>query len=247
MSEFTDEAKKDEVVDDEVAAMFDLSKLKKKKKKVKKADEEDGAAAEGDGSAAAGADGASGAGDKDGDSQPPKYIYDDLLNRVYDLLHANDPDRQNKAAFHPPTPKLMRVGTKKTVWTNFNDVCLAMHRSMEHVFQFMMAELGTEGSIDASNRVVIKGKFIPRYIESLLRKYISTYVICQMCRSFDTKLKRDPTSRLHFVECVPNGDGEAEGEHTHTAGGCGSSRSVAQIRAGYHAQTRADRRAARNA
>jgi translation initiation factor 2 subunit 2 len=115
-----------------------------------------------------------------------------------------------------------------------------MRRSPDHVFQFMMAELGTEGSIDGNQRLVIRGKFVPRYIESLLRKYVGEYVICQMCRSYNTTLKRDQTSRLYFVECIP-ADASAE------KGGCGSSRSVAPIRAGYHAQTRADRRALRNA
>jgi translation initiation factor 2 subunit 2 len=104
-----------------------------------------------------------------------------------------------------------------------------MHRNPEHVFQFFMAELGTEGSIDGTQRLVIRGKYVPKYIESLLRKYIVEYVTCQMCRSPSTTLTRDSVSRLFFIHCQD----------------CGSSRSVAQIRAGFHAQTRADRRALR--
>jgi translation initiation factor 2 subunit 2 len=126
-------------------------------------------------------------------------------------------------------PQLMRVGTKKTLWTNFQEICKMMRRNPDHVFQFMLAELGTEGSIDGSQRFVIRGKFVSKYIESLLRKYIGEYVTCQMCRSFNTSLTRDSVSRLYFVHCQD----------------CGSSRSVAPIRAGYHAQTRADRRALR--
>lgn len=37
-----------------------------------------------------------------------------------------------------------------------------MSRNPDHVFQYMMAELGTEGSIDGSQRLVIKGKFVPQ-------------------------------------------------------------------------------------
>ena len=93
-----------------------------------------------------------------------------------------------------------------------------MNRSPEHVFQFMMAELSTEGSIDGLQRLVIKGKFLPKvppyifiserfhdnifqYIESLLRKYVGDYVTCKMCRSFSTSLTRDSVSRLYFVHC----------------------------------------------
>ena len=125
----------------------------------------------------------------------------------------------------------MRVGTKKTLWVNFQEICAMMSRSAEHVFQFFMAELGTEGSIDGNQRLVIRGKYVPKYIESLLRKYIGEYVTCKMCRSPNTDLTKDSVSRLFFCHCKE----------------CGSSRSVAQIKSGYHAATRADRRAAKKA
>jgi len=123
----------------------------------------------------------------------------------------------------------MRVGTKKTLWVNYQEICKMMGRPAEHVFTFFMAELGTEGSIDGNQRLVIRGKYVPKYIESLLRKYIGEYVTCKMCKSPETDLTKDSVSRLFFCHCR----------------GCGSSRSVAPIRSGYHAATRADRRAAR--
>ena len=45
---------------------------------------------------------------------------------------------------------------------NFQEICKMMRRNHEHVFQFMMAELGTEGSIDGNQRLVIRGKFVPK-------------------------------------------------------------------------------------
>ena len=54
-----------------------------------------------------------------------------------------------------------------------------MKRNPEHLFQFMMAELGTEGSIDGNKRLVIRGKFVPKvskdgypptYIDSITRE-----------------------------------------------------------------------------
>jgi translation initiation factor 2 subunit 2 len=41
-------------------------------------------------------------------------------------------------------PMLMRIGTKKTLWANFADICGSMKRNPEHVRQFFEAELGTE-------------------------------------------------------------------------------------------------------
>ena len=37
-----------------------------------------------------------------------------------------------------------------------------------------------QGSIDGTQRLVIRGKYVPKYIESLLRKYIVEYVTCQV-------------------------------------------------------------------
>ena len=158
------------------------------------------------------------------------YTYSDLLDRVVDILTSNNPDLIEKKRRNMKPPQLTRVGTKKTLWVNYQEICSMMQRPPEHVFQFFMAELGTEGSIDGSQRLVIRGKYVPKYIESLLRKYIVEYVTCQMCRSPNTELTKDSSTRLQFVNCKD----------------CGSNRSVAAIRTGYHATSRADRRAARN-
>lgn len=48
-----------------------------------------------------------------------------------------------------------------------------MQRSPDHVLQFVLAELGSEGSIGGDGHLTVKGKFGPKHIESLLRKYIS--------------------------------------------------------------------------
>ena len=77
--------------------------------------------------------------------------------------------------------------------------------------------------------MVLKGRFVPKKVESLLRKYISEYVTCAMCRSPDTVLTRDSVSRLYFVNC----------------NSCGASRTVASIKSGFHAVKRGERRRAR--
>lgn len=49
-----------------------------------------------------------------------------------------------------------------------------MHRQPDHVIQFLFAELGTTGSVDGSQRLVIKGRFQPKQLENVLRRYIGT-------------------------------------------------------------------------
>ena len=40
------------------------------------------------------------------------------------------------------------------------------------VYAFMLAEMGTTGSIDASSRMVIKGRFPPKAIEQIVRRSV---------------------------------------------------------------------------
>jgi hypothetical protein len=56
------------------------------------------------------------------------------------------------------------------VLVNFGEICKTLNRSMDHVYSFMLAEMGTTGSIDASSRMVIKGRFPPKAIEQIIRR-----------------------------------------------------------------------------
>ena len=40
----------------------------------------------------------------------------------------------------------MRVGTTRTAWVNFKEICGMMKRSGEHVQSFFLNELGTTGA-----------------------------------------------------------------------------------------------------
>ena len=56
------------------------------------------------------------------------------------------------AAFVPPDVatvcvQVAREGTKKTVFTNFPELCRSMNRGQEHVMAFLLAELGTRYSL----------------------------------------------------------------------------------------------------
>ncbi|CAE8592527.1 unnamed protein product, partial [Polarella glacialis] len=139
-------------------------------------------------------------------------------------------------------PQTVRVGSKKVAWVNFSELCVMMKRPVEHVVQFVLAEFGTEGSIagaattraegaGADGQLILKGRYLPKHCESLLRKYIKEYVTCEMCKSANTVLKKDSSTRLSVVECS----------------NCGAFRTAQSIKSGYHSVTRGDRRAAKQA
>lgn len=148
------------------------------------------------------------------------YTYQELLGRVFKTLRAQNPALSgDKKKFTMVPPQVARDGSKKTVFANVVDICKRMHRHPDHVIQFLFAELGTIGSVDGSQRLVIRGRFQPKQIENVLRRYITEYVICKTCKRPETKLTKE--NRIFFVTCEK----------------CGSQRSVSAIKSGFQAQT----------
>uniref|UniRef100_A0A175YLC7 Eukaryotic translation initiation factor 2 subunit beta n=1 Tax=Daucus carota subsp. sativus TaxID=79200 RepID=A0A175YLC7_DAUCS len=102
------------------------------------------------------------------------YEYEELLGRVFHILRENNPELagdRRRTVMRPP--QVLREGTKKTVFVNFMDLCRAMHRQPDHVMTFLLAEMGTSGSLDGQQRLVVKGRFAPKNFEGILRRYIS--------------------------------------------------------------------------
>lgn len=160
---------------------LDLASLKKKKKKKPKADTDDFEAKLAE----------AGAGEKEeeeataeepvqeGDMEKGTGIwahdnttpinYNLLLDRFFTLLHSHHPDLASSGSksYKIPPPQCLREGNKKTIFANIAEICKRMKRTDEHVTQFLFAELGTSGSVDGSRRLVIKGRFQQKQIESM--------------------------------------------------------------------------------
>ena len=126
------------------------------------------------------------------------YTYDELVDRIFELLNADRPDLAGgRKKYQMKPPRVCREGTKKTVWVNFPEMCRSMHRPGDHVLQYVLAELGAQGSVDGAGRLVIRGRFQPKQIENVVRHYITEYVTCRTCRSPDTRLSKE--NRLYFL------------------------------------------------
>lgn len=77
--------------------------------------------------------------------------------------------------FSNPFP--IRLGSKKSGFINFVEICKLMHRTTDHVLNYLFAELGTTGNLDGSDVLVLKGRFQQRQMESVLRRYIRTLLL----------------------------------------------------------------------
>jgi len=145
------------------------------------------------------------------------YTYHELLSRVFSILEEQNLVCQ-KQSYKIVPPVVQREG-RKTVFCNVKDIATRMKRPCEHLIQFLFAELCTQGSLDGNQRLVIKGKFQPNQIETILKRYIAEYVMCKTCKSAESVLQKE--NRLYFVTCQS----------------CGSKRSVSTVKTGFVAQT----------
>ncbi|KAL0251647.1 hypothetical protein GEMRC1_000859 [Eukaryota sp. GEM-RC1] len=144
------------------------------------------------------------------------YAYKHLLTRLYDNLRRRNPELlsdRKKLIMKPP--RVGRESGRKTVWSNFKEIAHLLKRNPDHLMNFFLAEMGTTASVDGSDRMLIRGRYNEKEVESILRNYIMEFVICQICKSADTELTKE--SKLFFVNCNC----------------CGATRSVQTIQRGF--------------
>lgn len=204
---------------------FDASALKKKKKKPKpKADAGDFDAKLAEAGVGEGEDGQTettgneerspdaygdwdkGTGIWQHDSTTP-IPYRLLTARLYAQLNQQNPDvlSSGSKSYKIPPPQCLREGNKKTIFANIADICKRMKRLDEHVTQFLFAELGTSGSVDGNQRLVIKGRFQQKQIENVLRRYIGMFLYI---RSGSALVNKDAQWNMsharHVAQVIPS-------------------------------------------
>jgi translation initiation factor 2 subunit 2 len=122
-----------------------------------------------------------------------KDDYNVLLKRIYgsSIIDAV------KVSIAPP--KVIRMGTRKVVWTNFIENCETIKRDPEQIMNYFMNELMVSGNFDINKKFIIKGVFNPTQILSIFTKYIRTYVKCQSCGCINTRVNKE--DKMHVLTC----------------------------------------------
>lgn len=54
--------------------------------------------------------------------------YNEMLDRVFVLLHENNPELLGREKRKLKPPQVSRVGTTRTAWTNYSDICRCVTR-----------------------------------------------------------------------------------------------------------------------
>lgn len=101
-----------------------------------------------------------------------------------------------------PSPILLKEGSIKLVWTNFDETCKILSREKAHLQTFFHEELSARITLNGAQHMVIHGKnrFQTRHLQNILVKYINTFVKCS-CQSVNTTLTRPTGSKYSILQC----------------------------------------------
>ena len=126
-----------------------------------------------------------------------KREYDSLLDRARERIPE---DISERSRWTMPTPDILIEGSQ-TILRNFSEIVDAMDRDANHVFQYLLNELGTSGTIEQF-RIMLKGKVPPKRIKEKIVSYVKTYILCAECKAPDTRfLREDRTTLLKCQAC----------------------------------------------
>ena len=121
--------------------------------------------------------------------------YEKLLDRAREGIEEVTDSAER---FIPPVPEVLHEGSKKTIIRNFTEILDILRREENHLYKFLLQELGTAGSID-NRRLVLQGRVPEKKIKERVKLYIDTFFICQEFNRTDTDfIKR---GRTLFLDC----------------------------------------------
>jgi translation initiation factor 2 subunit 2 len=125
------------------------------------------------------------------------FEYDALLDRARDRIPKDISERNR---WTMPPPEILVEGSQ-TILRNFAAIVDSMDRDPNHVYQFLVNELGTSGTREQV-RVLFKGRIPPKRIKEKLVGYVKAYILCEQCRAPDTRfIKEDRTTLLKCQAC----------------------------------------------
>lgn len=125
------------------------------------------------------------------------FEYDALLDRARDRIPTDISERNR---WTMPIPEIL-VEVNQTIIRNFSSIVDAMDRDANHVYQYLINELGTSGTREQV-RVMLKGRVPPKRIKEKIVAYVKTYILCGQCKAPDTRfIKEDRTTLLKCQAC----------------------------------------------
>ena len=125
--------------------------------------------------------------------------FENMLNNTYNLINIH---KQNKLIL--PNMDVI-INTNKLYWNNVYDFLKLINRNEDHFLNFLKYELNNKeinwiSTLSIEDGLIIHEKFpkLNKIIE-VRNKYISQYVICSSCNSYNTVLNKFIFKKYKFL------------------------------------------------
>ena len=124
--------------------------------------------------------------------------FSEMLDNVYSNL---DSSSSNKSKLILPKIELSN-STTNTYWKP-KKLLKQINRDPKHFSSFLNMEIGnvTWKSSSISDGLVMIGRIKKDKIQDSVQRYIKTYVICNICKSYKTDLDKNKNTRLLELIC----------------------------------------------
>lgn len=124
------------------------------------------------------------------------YNYEALLERLYRQVPA---PASSGERFEMPRVQAIHVGSQ-TIIRNFKEIADRINRDPQLVTRYLLRELATAGSYDPSSGTLkINIKVTASSLNTLLERFVKTYVICPTCGRPDTRLLK--RGKVFILKC----------------------------------------------
>lgn len=125
--------------------------------------------------------------------------FSEMLNDVYSQLGTSKAD-----TFILPNPELDK-GTTRVVWKNVKTFLKRTQTPPDHFYDFVVQETGKKinwFSDSISDGIIIHEKKISENdIVTLMKKYVDSFVLCNICKSSQTEMHRDTEIKKYRIKC----------------------------------------------
>jgi translation initiation factor 2 subunit 2 len=120
-----------------------------------------------------------------------------LLDRFYQQIIL----KSNKTHVTVPTPET-KILNKKTFVLNFKNIIQKLNREEFLFVDFLRKEIGSDISVSDKGIMIICNIIRQPMIESLIKKFITTFVQCPQCKQLATNLvKKNGKTTLECKNC----------------------------------------------
>ena len=124
------------------------------------------------------------------------YDIDFLVSRFTEKYEEKTDGLKAKNSIKGPDIQPMN---RKIYIKNFADVCKSINRETEEVSRYVAIELKVQTSISIDGQLVIHGSYRKNEVQAIIVKYITNYVKCPACKSYNTIISK--VQKVTYIKC----------------------------------------------